>query len=65
MDKDFFGNVWRMADGVIFKGTTNNKTMWYSTSPAGYNETGTGYTNSGVVTAAGAGGYSGRASDAG
>ena len=54
--ENFFGNVWRMADGVIFKGTTNNKTMWYSTSPTGYNETGTGYTNSGVVTAA-AGGY--------
>ena len=54
--ENFFGNVWRMTDGVIFKGTTNNKTMWYSTSPTGYNETGTGYTNSGVVTAA-AGGY--------
>lgn len=53
--ENFFGNVWRMADGVIFKGTTNNKTMWYSTNPTGYNETGTGYVNSGVVTASAAG----------
>ena len=30
--------------------------MWYSTDPAGYNETGTNYVNSGVVTAT-AGGY--------
>ena len=50
--ENFFGNVWRMADGVIFKGTTNNKTMWYSTTPTGYNETGAGYVNSGIVTAA-------------
>ena len=50
--ENFFGNVWRMVDGVIFKGTTNNKTMWYSTNPIGYNETGTGYANSGIVTAA-------------
>ena len=49
--ENFFGNVWRMADGVIFKGTTLNKTMWYSTSPTGYNETGTGYVNSGITTA--------------
>ena len=54
--ENFFGNVWRMADGVIFKGTTLNKTMWYSTNPTEYNETGTGYTNSGIVTAA-ANGY--------
>ena len=54
--ENFFGNVWRMTDGVIFKGTTNNKTMWYSTNPTGYNETGAGYTNSGIVTAA-ANGY--------
>lgn len=53
--ENFFGNVWRMADGVIFKGTTNNKTMWYSTNPTGYNETGTGYVNSGIVTASAAG----------
>ena len=53
--ENFFGNVWRMADGVIFKGTTNNKTMWYSTNPTEYNETGTGYTNSGIVTAAASG----------
>ena len=53
--ENFFGNVWRMADGVIFKGTTNNKTMWYSTNPTGYNETGTGYVNSGIVTSAAAG----------
>ena len=49
--ENFFGNAWRMADGVIFKGTTNNKTMWYSTNPASYNETASGYTNSGIVTA--------------
>ena len=49
--ENFFGNVWRMADGVIFKGITNNKTMWYSTNPTEYNETGTGYVNSGIVTA--------------
>lgn len=49
--ENFFGNVWRMTDGVIFKGTTLNKTMWYSTNPTGYNETGTGYVNSEVVTA--------------
>ena len=53
--ENFFGNVWRMADGVIFKGTTLNKTMWYSTNPTGYNETGTGYVNSGIVTATAAG----------
>ena len=53
--ENFFGNVWRMADGVIFKGTTLNKTMWYSTNPTGYNETGTGYVNSGIVTASAAG----------
>ena len=53
--ENFFGNVWRMADGVIFKGTTNNKTMWYSTNPTGYNETGAGYTNSGTVTAVASG----------
>lgn len=53
--ENFFGNVWRMADGVIFKGTTLNKTMWYSTSPTGYNETGSGYTNSGIVTSAASG----------
>ena len=44
-----------MADGVIFKGTTLNKTMWYSTNPTGYNETGAGYTDSGIVTASAAG----------
>ena len=54
--ENFFGNVWRMVDGVIFKGTTLNKTMWYSTNPTGYNETGTGYTNSKVVTSS-ANGY--------
>ena len=53
--ENFFGNVWRMADGVIFKGTTNNKTMWYSTNPASYNNDATGYTNSGIVTASAAG----------
>ena len=53
--ENFFGNVWRMADGVIFKGTTNNKTMWYSTNPASYNETASGYTNSGIVTATASG----------
>lgn len=53
--ENFFGNVRRMADGVIFKETTPNKTMWYSTDPAGYNETGTGYVNSGVVTASAVG----------
>lgn len=55
--ENFFGNIWRMADGVIFKGTTNNKTMWYSTNPASYNNDATGYTNSGIVTASAAGGY--------
>jgi hypothetical protein len=49
--ENFFGNVWRMADGVIFLGTTNNKTMWFSTNPTTYNETGAGYANSGLVTA--------------
>jgi hypothetical protein len=49
--ENFFGNVWRMADGVIFLGTTNNKTMWFSTNPTAYNETGAGYANSGLVTA--------------
>ena len=29
--------------------------MWYSTNPTEYNETGTGYTNSGIVTAAASG----------
>ena len=53
--ENFFGNVLRMADGVIFKGTTGNKTIWYSTNPTGYNETGAGYVNSGIVTAAVAG----------
>ena len=53
--ENFFGNVWRMADGVIFKGTTNNKTMWYNTNPASYNNDATGYTNSGIVTASAAG----------
>lgn len=48
--ENFFGNVWRITDGVIFKGTTNNKTMWYSTNPASYNNDATGYTNSGIVT---------------
>jgi hypothetical protein len=40
-----------MTDGVIFLGTTNNKTMWFSTNPTAYNETGAGYANSGMVTA--------------
>ena len=53
--ENFFGNVWRMTDGVIFKGTTNNKTMWYSTNPASYNNDATGYTNSGTVTASASG----------
>ena len=53
--ENFFGNVWRMADGVIFKGATNNKTMWYSTNPASYNNDATGYTNSGIVTASASG----------
>lgn len=53
--ENFFGNVWRMADGVIFKGTTLNKTMWYSTNPTGYNETGAGYVNSGITTATASG----------
>lgn len=53
--ENFFGNVWRITDGVIFKGTTNNKTMWYSTNPASYNNDATGYTNSGIVTASAAG----------
>ena len=53
--ENFFGNVWRMADGVIFLGTTNNKTMWFSTDLTAYNETGAGYTNSGLVTANAAG----------
>lgn len=53
--ENFFGNVWRMADGVIFKGTTTNKTMWYSTNPASYNETASGYTDSGIVTATASG----------
>lgn len=53
--ENFFGNVWRITDGVIFKGTTNNKTMWYSTNPASYNNDATGYTNSGIVTASAVG----------
>ena len=44
--ENLFGNIWIMTDGVIFKGTTNSKTMWYSTNPTEYNETGTGYVNS-------------------
>ena len=32
--ENLFGNIWIMTDGVIFKGTTNNKTMWYSTNPS-------------------------------
>lgn len=56
--ENLFGNVWRMADGVIFKNAANAKTMWYSTNPADFNADGIGYTQvPGILTAAAAAGY--------
>lgn len=55
--ENFFGNVWRMADGVIFLGTTNNKSMWFSTNPSTFNDTASGYTQVAGVSTASSSGY--------
>ena len=55
--ENFFGNVWRMADGVIFLGTTNNKSMWFSTNPSTFNDTASGYTQVAGVSTASSFGY--------
>lgn len=55
--ENFFGNVWRMADGVIFLGTTNNKSMGFSTNPSTFNDTASGYTKVAGVSTASSSGY--------
>lgn len=55
--ENFFGNVWRMTDGVIFLGTTNNKSMWFSTNPSEFNDTASGYTQVAGVSTASTSGY--------